>query len=286
MTESRSKTSFLLLVFAGVTTITTTRAFSPWNYATTTRYCRPFHSPRVPSFEKSLTHGKLDGSDDDEKIDIFFIQSGQKENQTKIVVATNDETTDVNDTKTNDNHTTTQNTTVLKIKKSSIAQSLTGISSLQVLVVTCFAIGKVPLLNGLLNFCLGKGALVLGLVIIGLAAKESQQVQDDYCTTGLFSVVRHPSYSGQILTLLGLAHLRPKHTLGYFLVTLYYLVVRKKMSLLDYNLSQTYGTEYELYKVLVKGKLLPYAWAQTLFSNKQTSKKRASAKQANPTRSS
>lgn len=203
--------------------------------------------------------------------DFFF---GNK-SQTRRSDLTSNISNQTNASPSNNNNTTKFNATKLSISNK---PSLAPINLLQGVVAGFCILGKLPVLNSPVEFALGKLSFAIGLGIMGLALKEMGALsvseankKEDYVTTGLFSIVRHPLHSGQLLALHGLAHMGSS-VMRFFLLGVYYLVVKRKISLVESRLEKQYGTDYELYKVLVKGKLVPYQWSQKLLSTEKKTK--------------
>jgi protein-S-isoprenylcysteine O-methyltransferase Ste14 len=158
------------------------------------------------------------------------------------------------------------NVTALSTKNTtSASSSAVGITALQVLVAGSCLVGRLPILNPLVSLVLEKGLLLLlGLTTMGLAWYQWKAAsKGNLVTTGLFSQVRHPFCAGQLLALLGWAGAMPgpKASMRFLLIGLYYLVLRKKTQLEEEELISKYGFHYEVYKVLVKGKLIPHEWS-------------------------
>ncbi|KAL3938102.1 MAG: hypothetical protein SGBAC_006908 [Bacillariaceae sp.] len=147
---------------------------------------------------------------------------------------------------------------------------LTPINLLQACTAGLCVVGRLPVFNGAISFLAGKGLCLAGVAVMGLAwndTRNTSSTRDDnnshkksvLQTTGLYSHVRHPFLAGQWMVLLGAAGCFQKRTpVRYFLAGLYYFVLRKKVEIEEQALEEQFGHEYQVYKVLVKGQLIPH----------------------------
>jgi protein-S-isoprenylcysteine O-methyltransferase Ste14 len=103
---------------------------------------------------------------------------------------------------------------------------------------------------------------VIGLVIEGFAFLKigiipGGRAGNKVINTGIYSVIRHPIYSGTILWSLGIVLiLRAKYTLIYipFFIILYMiLTIAEEKGLMEY-----FGEEYKEYQKKTKWRLFPY----------------------------
>ncbi|CAJ1934497.1 unnamed protein product [Cylindrotheca closterium] len=159
------------------------------------------------------------------------------------------------------------------INNSNITSLVTGINALQACTAGLCLVGRLPVLNGVLSFLVGKGVLLIGIAVMALAWNETRNPvvdKDDsrlLTTTGLYSQIRHPFLAGQWMALIGFAGCfgKKQSPIRYLFASLYYLVLRKKVELQEQELEQQFGHEYQVYKVLVKGQLIPHAISSKFF---------------------
>mmetsp|Transcript_7854 Transcript_7854/g.18925 ORF Transcript_7854/g.18925 Transcript_7854/m.18925 type:complete len:255 (-) Transcript_7854:297-1061(-) len=171
-------------------------------------------------------------------------------------------------------------TTAMITKKSSsnnfefinVTSVLTGINVLQACTAALCVVGRLPVLNKVMSFMVGKGLLLIGIAIMGLAWNETRNKEDNnnnksLITSGpLYSQVRHPFLAGQWMALIGFAGYFGsdgssinRSPIRYLLAGLYYLVLRKRVEMEEQELEEQFGHDYQVYKVLVKGQLIPHA---------------------------
>lgn len=164
----------------------------------------------------------------------------------------------------------TTTTPITTQNSNSSSSALFGVTVVQLVVAASCLVGRLPVLNSFVSLVLGKGLILAGLITMGYAWYQTSPSNEDdtkelLVTSGLFAQVRHPFCAGQLLALLGWAagvRNGPNTPVRLLLVAFYYLVLRKKTQLDEEELSSKYGHDYKVYKVLVKGRLIPHAWSQ------------------------
>ncbi len=132
-------------------------------------------------------------------------------------------------------------------------------------------LGKVPLLQDLINFLFGPVLFLGGIFLSGQAIRElnttsftalTQPVQIEkggkLITSGVYSYMRHPVYTGNILSLIGLSIMT--HSSMRFLLTIfYYILVDWKSREEERNMVKEFGyNTYESYRQRVRGKFFPH----------------------------
>lgn len=149
----------------------------------------------------------------------------------------------------------------------------------QIAIVGLSIVGKMPILNSLLVFLMGKGLFLGGLILMTRARMDLVQnnpKKDKLITTGVFSKVRHPFYTGNLMILLGLAGMSSSSSSSSLLVTnkapirivltiLSFILLERKSQREEQELATKFDTDYEIYKIMVKGKFIPHNWVQTVF---------------------
>jgi protein-S-isoprenylcysteine O-methyltransferase Ste14 len=168
--------------------------------------------------------------------------------------------------------------------KVNITALVAPINVLQACTAGFCVAGRLPILQNLMSFLVGKGLILAGLAVMGISWDETRKnnnMESDkkksLITTGLYSKVRHPFLAGQWLVLIGFAgsYWKQQSPMRYFLAGLYYLILRKKVEMEEEQLEQEYGHEYQVYKVLVKGQLIPMEISSIFDTASRTSTARA-----------
>ena len=158
-----------------------------------------------------------------------------------------------------------------------LGKEVSAFSILQITIIGLSIFGKLPALNRFISFLIGRGLFFGGLITMVLAILDikdpttntTKDGKSGLITTGLFSLVRHPFYAGNILALLGLAGMSVEPTtvpIRIFLTIIFYILVERKTQREEEELFQKYGSNYEIYKILVKGKFFPHKMTQKLLS--------------------
>ena len=148
----------------------------------------------------------------------------------------------------------------------------------QIAIIGLSIVGKMPILNSLLVFLMGKGLILGGLILMTRARMDlvqNNQKKDKLITTGVFSKVRHPFYTGNLMILLGLAGMSSSSSSSSSLVTrkapirivltiLSFILFERKSQREEQELATKFDTDFEIYKIMVKGKFIPHNWVQTV----------------------
>lgn len=133
------------------------------------------------------------------------------------------------------------------------------------------ALGTVPVVGDALSFTLGPGLVGVGLVVVYKAAVDLGTNLSPWPTpadpntgrgslvdTGVYSLVRHPMYSGLILGMAGLS-VATDSALRLLLTAALYLVLDAKADYEESKLMETYGKEYIFYMLKVQDKIIPFS---------------------------
>lgn len=146
-----------------------------------------------------------------------------------------------------------------------------AIVMMQFVLSVFILLGKVPLLQDLINFLFGPVLFLGGIFLSGQAIRElnttsftalTQPVQIEkggkLITSGVYSYMRHPVYTGNILSLIGLSIMT--HSSMRFLLTIfYYILVDWKSREEERNMVKEFGyNTYESYRQRVRGKFFPH----------------------------
>jgi protein-S-isoprenylcysteine O-methyltransferase Ste14 len=138
-------------------------------------------------------------------------------------------------------------------------------------LLSLIALGTIPFVGDALSFTLGPGLVGVALVVVYKAAVElgtnlsPWPVPADPSTgrgslvdTGIYSLMRHPMYSGLILGMAGLS-VATDSVLRLLLTAALYLVLDAKSNYEEFKLIETYGDEYRAYMDKVKDKIIPFS---------------------------
>jgi protein-S-isoprenylcysteine O-methyltransferase Ste14 len=133
------------------------------------------------------------------------------------------------------------------------------------------ALGTVPVVGDALSFTLGPGLVGVGLVIVYKAAVDLGTNLSPWPTpadpstgrgslvdTGVYSLMRHPMYSGLIFGMTGLS-VATDSALRLLLTAALYLVLDAKADYEECKLMETYGNEYIMYMLKVQDKIIPFS---------------------------
>lgn len=135
-------------------------------------------------------------------------------------------------------------------------------------VLYCIAAGQVPLLKDLSEFLLGPVLLICGLFVMGMSMVEMSSAFTAYVrpvskakggklvTTGLFSYIRHPVYSGNMMCLIGWSILT-RSSMRLLLSGLYFVLIEMKTRKEEDEMVKTFGNQYVQYRKQVGGKFIP-----------------------------
>ncbi len=102
------------------------------------------------------------------------------------------------------------------------------------------------------------GALMIICSFLKIGVIPSIKVKSGLSTSGTYGIVRHPIYSGTVITFLGLiVMMRAVLSLSYlpFSVLLYYLMTVYE----ERDLIKMYGEDYLSYRKAVKRRIIPFA---------------------------
>ncbi len=137
-------------------------------------------------------------------------------------------------------------------------------------VVASFMVGRTVLV---LPFCvqprldiaglhlpLGVAAMVGGIVLVIPVLRvqwtTGPEASEELRTTGLYGLVRHPGYLGNVLLGLGWA-LAFRSTIGVALTIVWWLFFVFHALIEEASLERTYGHVYREYKARVRGRIIP-----------------------------
>ena len=138
-------------------------------------------------------------------------------------------------------------------------------------LLLCIALGTVPFVGDALSFTLGPGLVGVGLVLVYKAAVDLGTNLSPWPTptdpntgrgslidTGIYSLMRHPMYSGLIFGMAGLS-VATDSALRLLLTALLYLVLDAKADYEESKLIEIYGNEYLYYMLKVQDKIIPFS---------------------------
>lgn len=142
---------------------------------------------------------------------------------------------------------------------------------IQFILMTLILLGKVPLLQHLINFIFGPVLFLCGIGMTTLAIKElnttsftalthpvPKQKGGKMITTGIYSYMRHPVYTGNMACLIGLS-LMTQSSMRLFLSMIYLFVVDRKSNEEERNMEREFGVGvYQRYREEVRGKFIPH----------------------------
>lgn len=133
----------------------------------------------------------------------------------------------------------------------------------QVFLVLCILFGGLPLLGDFLNILCGPVLAVLGVIVCALGIMDMGAslspwpvpTGDDLVTDGVFSVVRHPIYSGLLAIMAGFSVATGSAARLLLTAALWYALDLKS----DYEEEQLLKehAEYKAYQEAVPGKFVP-----------------------------
>jgi len=144
----------------------------------------------------------------------------------------------------------------------------------QFFLVFSILFGKLPFFAETFSILFGPVLFIVGLFVTGLAIKEmgdsftaypvpvSKEKGDGLIRSGIFSVVRHPVYAGNLCCFVGLSIMTGSAT-RLLLTAFYYLYVENKSRQEENELSELYDS-FESYKEEVQGKFIPQRILNTL----------------------
>lgn len=153
-----------------------------------------------------------------------------------------------------------------------VANVLPRSRSLGALVVGTFMLGRTVLV---LPFCpqprfelaglhwpLGLALMVVGVavmlpILFRVEWTTAPDTTEGLRTTGVYGLVRHPGYLGNILLGLGWA-VAFRSTIGVVLTAVWWLCFWLHALVEEASLERAYGADYQAYKARVPGRLLPW----------------------------
>lgn len=138
-------------------------------------------------------------------------------------------------------------------------------------LLSFIALGTVPFVGDALSFTLGPGLVGVGLVVVYKAAVDLGTNLSPWPTpadpntgrgslvdTGIYSLLRHPMYSGLIFGMAGLS-VATDSALRMLLTVALYLVLDAKSDFEETKLIETYGDDYRAYTEKVQDKIIPFS---------------------------
>ena len=138
-------------------------------------------------------------------------------------------------------------------------------------LLSFIALGTVPFVGDALSFTLGPGLVGVGLVVVYKAAVDLGTNLSPWPTpadpntgrgslvdTGIYSLLRHPMYSGLIFGMAGLS-VATDSALRMLLTAALYLVLDAKSDFEETKLIETYGDDYRAYMEKVQDKIIPFS---------------------------
>lgn len=158
---------------------------------------------------------------------------------------------------------------------------------MEVLVLLSILRGKVPLLHHLVSFLCGPILFLSGIVVSGFAIKElgltsftalanpiPSKQGGKMVTSGIYSYIRHPVYTGNLSCFIGLS-VMTKSSMRLLLCFLYYILVEFKSRKEEENMEMEFGVDlYQDYKQRVRGKFIPskdqFSQMKRLLTNSDT----------------
>ncbi len=114
---------------------------------------------------------------------------------------------------------------------------------------------------GIIVYIIGGAIVIASRTQLGRYGDGTTELKDDHklLTKGIYSHIRHPLYSGGIISRIGFG-LTFRAFIGVFLFPfLYFIVFRKRMDIEEESLALAFGEEYENYKKRTK-RLLPFIY--------------------------
>lgn len=127
------------------------------------------------------------------------------------------------------------------------------------------AIGDVPFIGDAITTFLGPSMILLGLFIVYKSASDLKNNLSPYpvpsekgalIDSGIYGLMRHPMYSGVLIGMAGLS-LVTDSVLRMLLTVVLYFVLDVKSDYEETLLVESYGKEYQDYKVKVANKFFP-----------------------------
>jgi protein-S-isoprenylcysteine O-methyltransferase Ste14 len=144
---------------------------------------------------------------------------------------------------------------------------------LQVALILSILLGGIPFLGGTLMAILGPASLLGGLITAGLSVVDlgsdslspfpATTSTSSLKTSGIYQEMRHPMYSGLLLTMFGLALLT--NSADRMLLTgALFLLLDKKVEKEEEFLTQSFPEEYSAYQQQVPEKFIPKTFLEQL----------------------
>lgn len=144
----------------------------------------------------------------------------------------------------------------------------------QFALLLCIVIGGIPLVPIAVNGVVGVVMILSGLVLCGKAAVDmgsslspwpvpTSNNKDGLITSGPFGMVRHPMYSGLLVSCTGLS-LATDNANRLILTLLLGYALEVKSDYEEKQLERTFGEEYKKYQNNVPAKFVPKVWMEKL----------------------
>mmetsp|Transcript_46127 Transcript_46127/g.93104 ORF Transcript_46127/g.93104 Transcript_46127/m.93104 type:complete len:234 (+) Transcript_46127:149-850(+) len=133
-------------------------------------------------------------------------------------------------------------------------------------VILCIGIGTVPLVGESVKNIVSVGLLAAGVALAGTGARvlggqlspfPQPTPNANLITKGSFDIVRHPMYSGVLLSSMGFALLTDSASRLVLTIILYF-VIREKVRLEEKFLLERFENEYKDYKSKVPWPIVPF----------------------------
>jgi len=138
----------------------------------------------------------------------------------------------------------------------------------QFILVLSILTGKLPFYTEAVSTLFGPVIFALGALVMGLAIKEMggsftaypvpvpKEEGGNLIRTGIFSLVRHPVYTGNLCCFIGLS-IMTESSMRLLLTAFYYVYVAIKSQQEEEEMLTLFGEQYDDYKQQVQGKFIP-----------------------------
>eukprot|EP00555_Chaetoceros_dichaeta_P002522 CAMPEP_0198249248 /NCGR_PEP_ID=MMETSP1447-20131203/823_1 /TAXON_ID=420782 /ORGANISM="Chaetoceros dichaeta, Strain CCMP1751" /LENGTH=306 /DNA_ID=CAMNT_0043933831 /DNA_START=37 /DNA_END=957 /DNA_ORIENTATION=- len=138
----------------------------------------------------------------------------------------------------------------------------------QFILVVSILIGKLPFYAEVAPILFGPVLFSIGVLVMGLAITEMggsftafpvpvpKEKGGDLIQSGIFSLVRHPVYAGNLCCFVGLS-IMTESSMRLLLTAFYYIYVEIKSQQEEEEMLVLFGEEYSGYKQQVRGKFIP-----------------------------
>jgi len=138
----------------------------------------------------------------------------------------------------------------------------------QLILVLSIFMGEIPFCTDAVSILFGPVIFIMGTLVMGLAIKEMggsftaypvpvpKEKGGDLIRSGIFSLIRHPIYAGNICCFIGLS-IMTESSMRLLLTAFYYVYVEVKSQQEENEMAKIFGEKYESYKQQVESKFIP-----------------------------